>query len=116
VTHAPGLSHANKHELAAHVEAAGAHVAHFIPDHTLLVVGPPDALAALHQQAHPHIVWTVRAGAGRVHQGRTACGVCGAPTHVPPFLPPASAGRARAAAEIGSRVGSAAASAALAAR
>jgi hypothetical protein len=47
----------------AAVEAAGGHVAHYLPDHTLLVVGPARAAVALEQ--HPHALWLVSRGAQR---------------------------------------------------
>ena len=55
VTHRPGLKHAEQEALVQHLEGAGCHLAHFLPDATLLVVGPASAAEAVRQ--HPHVLW-----------------------------------------------------------
>ena len=58
LTHRPGLQHEEQLELLQHVEAAGCHVAHYIPDHSMVVVGPAAALQRVQQ--HQHVLWMVR--------------------------------------------------------
>lgn len=56
VSHRPDLSHEEKHELVLHIERCGCRLAGAIPDHTLLIVGSPEALDMASN--HSHVVWT----------------------------------------------------------
>lgn len=59
LAHRAGLTAGERAALVEHIEgAAGCTVAHYVPDHALLVVGPAGAEAAL--EAHPHVLWLVR--------------------------------------------------------
>ena len=52
LTHRPGLSAEQQAELRQQVAAAGCHAAGLVPEHTLLLVGPPGAAAALARSTH----------------------------------------------------------------
>eukprot|EP00887_Chlorella_sp_A99_P001740 scaffold19.g1740.t1 len=54
LTHAPHLSHAQRHELTQHIEGSGCRVLGYVPDHSLLVVGSREAAAAA--AAHAHVL------------------------------------------------------------
>lgn len=54
LTHKPQLAADERAQLVAAVEAAGCHVAAYIPDSSLLLVGAPERAAAL--EAHPGVL------------------------------------------------------------
>ncbi|PSC76615.1 Serine protease ABC transporter B family tagA isoform A [Micractinium conductrix] len=55
LTHPPGLDSSEQEALVAAAEAAGASLAGYLPDHTLLLVAPPGVEGAL--EGHPHVLW-----------------------------------------------------------
>lgn len=46
LTHRADLTHEQRHALVEHIESVGCHIAGYLPDHTLLVVGDDSAAAA----------------------------------------------------------------------
>lgn len=57
LTHRPGLQRTQQEALVAAVEEAGASVAGYLPDHTVLLVGSHDVADAL--AGHPDVLWLV---------------------------------------------------------
>lgn len=71
LTHAPRLGADERAQLLAAVEAAGCHVAAYVPDSSLLLVGSPQQAAAL--EAHPAVLRLVSWRAAARGLGGTRC-------------------------------------------
>jgi hypothetical protein len=86
-THRPGLDHDAKQAVLHHLETAGARVVHFVPDHTMLVVGPAEAHA--HLTNHTDMLSAVRPVAYlqvRCHRPICSYGSVALPYHAGTFL------------------------------